>query len=488
MNEHAARDIALVRAIETADTDEVLLTSDDRRYAGRAAAELTHWGASQQRSPATAESFLARRAVLLLDKLGTREPAVRALRATRWQPWIGIALPIAAGLLGAVVEQMADRQHINVLAFPLMAIIAWNLVVYSLLLLRPLLRAGPGPLRRRLLPRTIRGELREPAQPEGAMAIAARRFAGEWSEAVTPLYAARIGRVLHLSAALFALGAIVGLYLRAVVFEYRIGWESTYLQAPTVHAILAFVLGPAASLIGMPFPSIESVAAMRLSGGVGGVDAGPWIHLYALTVGLAVILPRLLLTVWARWRERRLEEAFNLQLNSAYFRRALSAFQPGRARVQIAPYSYTLAEPDIAGLQQLARQLFGESAQVTLRPSVAFGSEADAASGLARSDADVPLTLAVFNAAATPENENHGLFVDNLRAALDTPVALVVDTSHYRRRLGSQAGAQARLQERCEAWQAFGAQRALAVACVDLATPDLRAAERDLTATLGQTA
>ena len=87
---------------------------------------------------------------------------------------------------------------------------------------------------------------------------------------MAPLYAARIGRVLHLSAALFALGAIVGLYLRAIVFEYRIGWESTYLQAPMVHAILAFVLGPASSLIGMPFPSIESVAAMRLSGASAG--------------------------------------------------------------------------------------------------------------------------------------------------------------------------------------------------------------------------
>ena len=94
----------------------------------------------------------------------------------------------------------------------------------------------------------------------------------------------------------------------------------------------------------------------------------------------------------------------------------------------------------------------------------------------------------MFNAAATPENENHGLFVDHLRRALDTPVALVVDTSHYRRRLGAQAGAQARLQERCDAWQAFGAQRGLAVACVDLAAPDLAAAERDLAAPLGQSA
>ncbi len=483
MNERSARDIALVRAIEIADTDEVVFTADDRRYAGRAAAELAHWGAAQERTAATPESFLARRAALLLDKIDATEPTVRALRATHWRPWIGVILPLAAALTGAVIEQVTDRQHINVLAFPLMAIIAWNFVVYALLLLRPLFGAGPGPILRRLLQRPMVGDSRDTAQSGTVMAAAARRFAGDWSRSIAPLLTARVGRVLHLSAALFAVGAIGGLYARAVIFEYRIGWESTFLEAPTVHSILSFVLGPAARMIGMPFPTVDSVASMRLVGGVGGVDAGPWIHLYALSVGLAVIVPRLLMAAWARWRELRLGESFTQPLDAPYFRRILAPFVAGHSRVTVAPYSYTLGETEIAGLQRLACQLFGESAQLALRANTAFGTEADAAGGLVRHDADIALTLALFNAAATPENENHGLFVDTLRRALDTPVALLVDSSHYRRRLGSQAGAQQRLQERCDAWRAFGAQRGVAVACVDLSAPDLVSAERELVAT-----
>jgi len=80
-----------------------------------------------------------------------------------------------------------------------------------------------------------------------------QRFVVEWHELALPLYEARAGRVLHLSAAFFAIGALLGLYLRAIAFEYRIGWESTFLQATSVHALLSFVLEPAARLLGIPF-------------------------------------------------------------------------------------------------------------------------------------------------------------------------------------------------------------------------------------------
>ena len=487
MNEQAARDVALVRAIETSDTDARLLTADDRRYAGRAAAELAHWTASQERAAATPERFVAKRAELLLDKITASEPAVRVLRTTRWRPWIGIVLPLVALALGLLAEQVTDRQHINVLAFPLMAIIAWNLAVYLLLALRPLLGRGPGPIRR-LLHRAVAGAAGSRIASGGGLFGAAEQFALGWSAASGPLLAARAARVLHIAAALFALGAIAGLYLRAVAFEYRIGWESTYLQAATVHGILKFVLGPAAALLGMPFPSVESVAAMRLTGGTGGTDAASWIHLYAVTVALAVIVPRLLLAAWARWRERQFADAFPLDLSDTYFRRVLAAFAPTQARVRIAPYSYTLDESEVAGLQALARHLFGESAQLALRANTPFGSEDDAARGLASNETDVPLTLAVLNASATPENENHGRFLDTLRAAIGSPVAVVVDSAPYRERLGAQAGADERLRQRCEAWKTFAAQRALAATCVDLASPDLAAAERDLSAALGKPA
>src|SRR4030095_10104551 len=216
---------------------------------------------------------------------------------------------------------------------------------------------------------------------------------------------------------------------------------------------------------------------------VGGVDAGPWIHLYAVTVGLAVVLPRLLLAVWARWRELRLAAGFALPLDAPYFRRALAGFSESATNIQVAPYSYTLGASEIAGLERLARHLFGDRARLSLRPNIPFGEELQSGNDLLRRQADIALTFAVFNASATPENENHGLFVDNLRDALDMPVALIADTAPYRQRLGKQAGAEARLRERSDAWRAFGVQRGVAVACIELNEParsDLVAAGRDL--------
>jgi len=478
MDERAARDVTLVRAIETADPDGTLLSVDERRHAGRAATELAHWQAAQQRAVATADLFLARRAALLLDAAGPRSKTVRALRSVRWRPWIGRALPVAALLLGLLVEQVADRQHLNLLAFPLFGIIAWNLVVYVLLMLRAVIGRAPPRMRRWIaeLPRTVRPE-------SAASAAVAARFAGDWAVSSWPLLDARAGRVLHSSAALFAIGALLGLYLRALAFEYRIGWESTYLQAPAVHAVLATVLGPAAKLIGMPFPSVDAIAAMRVSAGQGGGDAGPWLHLYAVTTALTVIVPRLLLAAWAAWRERGLAAALPLDLAASYFRRVLGGFAPSAARVRVVPYSTTLDEAAVVGLEALARHLFGDAARLALRPTVAFGDEDAAAHGLARREADVPLTLAVFSASATPEQENHGRFLDTLRQSIDTPIAIVLDTGAYARRLG--LGTEERLRERSAAWRAFAAERGVPFAHVDLAAPDLRQVERSLEPALG---
>lgn len=480
MDERTARDVTLARAIETSDGADALIAPEERRQADRTAAELARWNATQQRVAATDELYLEKRSGLVLDAIGARTPWVRALRRSGWRPWIGVALPLAALILGAVVEQVADRQHVNVLAFPLLVLIAWNVVVYALLLLRPLLGRSLGPLRRWLAgaPRLQEAALRALPDP-------GRRFTAEWSKMARPLFEARAARVLHLSAALFAVGALLGLYLRALAFEYRIGWESTYLQPETVHAFLAFVLGPAARLLGMPFPPADAIEAMRISGGTGGADAGPWIHLYAVTVGMTVIVPRLVLAAWAAWREHRTVHGFRLDLGTPYFRRVLAAFSPRRARVRIAPYSYTLDEAAVAGLNAIARQMFGDSAELALRPSTDFGAEDAAGDGIPRAEDDVPLLLAVFNASAIPENENHGRFLDALREATTVPPVLLVDIGPYQRRLGTQAGASERIEERCRAWQTFARERSLVATCADLAAPDLRGTEAGLAPAIG---
>ncbi len=96
-------------------------------------------------------------------------------------------------------------------------------------------------------------------------------------------------------------------------------------------------------------------------------------------------------------------------------------------------------------------------------------------------DPQVTLTLALFSLAATPENENHGTFLKALRSTPSTRrLAVLIDESGYRRRLGTQAGAEARLEERRSAWRYFCRALELDAAFADLSAPDLPALEREL--------
>ena len=481
MNELNARDVVLVRAVESADTERAIFSNEDRAHASRAAAELARWRASEQRQPATAESFIERRATLLAETLPRRFPAIaRAASAFDWPAWFGLTLPAVAFALGAVLEHIADRQHVNIIAFPLLAIMLWNVVVYLLLLLRLLMRVGGlrvdlrGP--RRWL--TARSE-RSMRNLTGSSAASVAHFATQWSALVAPLMAARTARVLHLAAALFAIGAVAGLYVRGLVFEYRAGWESTFLDPPTVHAILSFFLSPAAQLLGIPFPSVDQIAALRFTNGVpGSASAAVWIHLYAVTVSAIVIVPRLLLALMAGWRVTRRLQGFTFDINEPYFRRLAGSFTSGTARLCVIPYSYTVEDAASNGLRAVAVALLGDDAEVTLRSPVTFGAE-HSVGQTPSSDPPATLTLALFSLAATPENENHGAFLKALRSASPAArLAVLLDESGYRRRLGTQAGAEARLEERRSAWRYFCRSLALDAVFADLSAPDLPALER----------
>jgi hypothetical protein len=312
----------------------------------------------------------------------------------------------------------------------------------------------------------------------GAAGEAFTTFLNEWTQASGPLLMARAARVLHLSAAMLAIGAAAGLYVRGLVFEYRAGWESTFLDAPQVHALLSFLLGPAATFLGTPFPTVDQLASMRWPGS-SGENAARWIHWYALTVGAVVIVPRLVLAAVARWQERWLGRRFPLPLEDPYFRRLLSGFAPHRVQLRVLPYSYTLDESSAQGLRDVAQALLGDNTDLSLRPPVPFGAEESATTGIDVADRSVALSVALFNLAATPEHENHGRFLDRLRAAIGPRLIAFVDEASYRRRLGVAAGVRERLDERRSAWSAFCAAHQVAVAFVDLSAPDLAQLERD---------
>ncbi len=484
MDETAARQVLFVRAVEGADVAGEVLTEEDRRYAGRAGAELVRWHAADRGERPSAEAFVVKRAELLAAKVAERWPRVgRALDAMRWRPWIGIALPAAAFASGLLAEHISNPGRVNILAFPLLGIIVWNLAVYVWLLVRTLgalsggARRGPGRVAE-LLAGARRGLA---ALAAGPLATAVGSFALDWGERSAPLVSARAARVLHLSAALLAVGAVAGLFLRGLVFEYRAGWESTFLDAQSVHAVLTFFLGPAARIVGEPFPSVQDIAALRWDAGVGtGENAGRWIVLYAVTVLGVVIVPRLLLAAVAGWRERRLSRRFPLSLDEAYFRRILSRWRESPARVEVQPYAYTPAEPTVQGLRRLGAALFGDSAEVNISPPVAFGEEDALAPTPAEAQSAPDLVIALFNLGSTPETENHGVFLDTLKTRTPGALAVLVDEAPMRQRLGGQAGAEARLAERRDAWSGLAQTRGLQAVFADLTAHEFAGAQRAL--------
>jgi hypothetical protein len=478
MTEHDAREVLLVRALETTE-GTAAFTADDRRHASKAALELARWQSAERRQALSPDAFLAKRAELLTGKLVERQPKLlRAARLLHWPQWLGVVLPLAALIFGALSEQIADRARVNLLAFPLLVIVAWNLVVYLALLFNA---AGAGRGRLPWVSRRMADAAARRAGALGASTQAFMAFATDYTRATAPLMGARLARVLHFSAALFAVGAVAALYLRGLVFEYRVGWESTFLDAPTVQRWLALLLAPASLVTGLAPPSLPEVEALRFSSSGPGGPAARWIHLYAATVALFVLLPRLVLAAVAWLQERSRAQRLPLDLNEPYFRRLLGGLSSLPSRLRVLPYSYTPDETAVDGLRAVARQLLGDETELLLRPAVTYGDEERAASGLRADDAQVALTLVLVSLAATPEHENHGALLAQLAKSLSQAPAVLVDESAYARRLGP--GSDARLGERRSAWRAFCEAHGTAMASVDLTALDRAAQdalERDL--------
>ncbi|MBS1107969.1 MAG: hypothetical protein H6Q91_3471 [Deltaproteobacteria bacterium] len=293
MNEATAREVVMVRAVETMDAQRALWSDEDRDWASRAAAEVVGTGAAP-------EAFVARRASLALERLGTRAAAIpRALRAVTWRSWIGYAIVAAAFAVGLAVDRIGPRERVNILAFPLLGLIVWNVAVYALILIRGLAgiasdRArGLGPIARAVA-RFAHGAPRRfgVGEKEESTTSALADFAESWGRLSAPLLAARVGTILHAAAFALALGALAGLYLRGLVFEYRAVWGSTFLDAPEVRTVLSFFLGPASALTGIPIADVARLEAIRLAPDHPGENAAPWIHLYAATIALVVLVPR----------------------------------------------------------------------------------------------------------------------------------------------------------------------------------------------------
>jgi hypothetical protein len=297
---------------------------------------------------------------------------------------------------------------------------------------------------------------------------------GEWAQASGRLAHARLGRAVHLAAAAFALGAILSLYARGLLTQYAAGWESTFLDARQVHHILSVLFAPALFIFPLQGFSIGDIEALRFAQTASPTGGGRWVHLYAATLLLLVVLPRVLLAVFAGWRARGLARHFPLDLEQPYFRKLADRIgAAGPAVLRILPYSFTIDEARHKGLALIAAMALGEQARVMLRPSFPYGEEPrDALQDVSLDDPGIAVTAVLFSLAATPEKENHGAFLDYLVRHCARGVAVLVDESGLVERAGGQPGADARVAERMALWRQFCGFHRTSATFVNLLHPD----------------
>ncbi len=181
-----------------------------------------------------------------------------------------------------------------------------------------------------------------------------RGTAGRWRWRAAAL-------LLHLAAAALALGLVAGLYLRGLVLDFRAGWQSTFLDAATVRAVLATLLAPAVALTGIAVPDAAALEALRVGPDrAATAAAAPWIHLYAAMLaavrGAAAAGPGGVVGARARGGCRAAVAAAGRRpISSACCANTAAA----RRRVQVLPHGAAPTPQAALGLRALLAQVLG---------------------------------------------------------------------------------------------------------------------------------
>lgn len=426
------------RAIEEADTGGEVISGERRREATvNSRQDITSEKAGDS---ASADAFLARRVAWLAARVATEGSRAAATLGALSVPRLHGSL-LAGGWIAAVaggflLTGLGSEREINLLALPLVGLLLWNAVVMlaSLLMeLRPA-KSPPAPpawLARWMVPR--------PAE-QGPATVAPPGQARFLAEAV-PMTVARMNGTsrawLHTAAALFAIGGALGMYAKGWSREYRAVWESTLLNENQASAFFGTLFAPAARASGVAIPLAELPGMHRTGGHTPApAPALPWIHLYAGTLGLLVVAPRLLLAGLAVLRRGQRESIYWRSLGlESHARRLLRAVEGGEEHVEVRLHDARVTDAVRDRWTELVRRELGGQLSVDLA-EIPGGDEDEFAA--AWNPASHAAVLG-FHFATTPEDEVHGRLARDLRARMrgtqpDGCLLVLLDAASIRER------------------------------------------------------
>ena len=383
---------------------------------------------------------------------------------------IGSVLAVLAFAGGILTNELSVTDNrINLLSPPLLGVIAWNLIVYCWIAAALVFNRGKSPvgyIRRTFASAVLKLQTRGSHGQEALVS-----FYGKWTEAELPLLRGRIAEILHFSAALFGLGLIASIGIHGWGTEYTVGWESTWLSDKPA-AVLTFInlfygmIPVNADLFNQLTPQV--IESMKFGAGHG-QNAAPWLVQLFYIISLIVVVPRILLGLYAYAKARYIGNHFPIDLESVYYSNILRQWRGQTMLMQIIPFSYPLTEKVKEGIQKFASELHPENSRCifseaqhenTKLPEIPAGEQTE--------------VIAVFAMTSTPEIEVQGRFIAELKQkALDSKALLrvVIDTSGF---LARFANTPQRIAERKKNWSNFLAPYGVSFAFVNLTDADVK--------------
>ncbi len=268
-----------------------------------------------------------------------------------------LAGPAFAGalLVGLLSNYLGPTAKIHVVLNPMSVLIGWNLLVFAIALIRAVSARmrGPHDTTSTTAPPESTGvsDLERPADTTSTpsargswwlrplvpalwvrwqrsaqdasthvadISQIARHFWAAWLTTARPLVTATSRRVLHAAAIGIAIGAVIGMYVRGLFFEYNVVWQSTFIRDfDSVQTLLTILLAPAATVLGQGPPSPAETSLLMTEAGA---PAARWIHLYAASTVLFVVVPRAALICTGWLRELRMAHRMRPAFGEPYYR------------------------------------------------------------------------------------------------------------------------------------------------------------------------
>ena len=334
--EEDAAKIVLIRAVEESDRTffSASLLVDAFAAAARVAPGL---------------GWVKARAQFLFDHLSPAYQSV--LHLVRLPTPLTLPLCSIALVVGFATNLLGSSEHIHIARNPVLLLVAWNLFVYLVLLLL-LVTAGrkkrqassslPEPAGAKTpvtYPRAPEAKITMPRLAQvlvpglwhlfhrialgvgekKKLADVVRRFSVNWYAVAAHGVLSRWEVMLHLGALCLAVGAVTGMYFQGLFRGYQAIWSSTFITSePSVTAFVHLLFGP--SLL------VSNLLGLGLADGIDigrllspqGDKAAAWIHLFAITVMITIVVPRAALAAW-RWRSvKRGQRDVSLRLDPYY--------------------------------------------------------------------------------------------------------------------------------------------------------------------------